>query len=400
MNSGRAPLRRRVLLAVLSPLVSLLLLEGILTVAGFRYEPFAALREADRFDELDTPLAYVADEELLWTLKPGSVVHDPGHGFRESTINSLGFRGGEPPAGKEDGEFRVLCLGDSVVFGLNLKDAETVPVRLEAALRAEPALAGRKVSVVNGAVPGFGAVQGLRALERLRFVEPDVVVFWFGMNDAKPARGLPDSGQKIGSGVLRRVGAALGGLRTFQLARGLVSGFETAPAGRSRVGVEEYAERVERLGGEGSTVFVRYPHRLPETIRDFETLVRRAEEEGVEKVWGPDVLLSAQAPAPASVDRVGVRTRIGNEEGVLFGGPRPEAAATLAYLRTNLARLRSLRENLDARLARLPEGSLDASALFGAAAPEEVFSDNCHLSPRGAALAAEALAREIAGRQR
>ena len=62
----------------------------------------------------------------------GTVTGNGAYGeFVHVTINALGLRGREVPAEKAPGEVRVLCLGDSVVFGGALNDEDTFPAIAE-----------------------------------------------------------------------------------------------------------------------------------------------------------------------------------------------------------------------------------------------------------------------------
>ncbi len=71
---------------------------------------------------------------------------------------------------------RVLLLGDSFTFGINLHDAHTYPALLQALLP------GREI--VNAGVPGYSIPQEVALFrERARFTEPDVTVLQVLFND-------------------------------------------------------------------------------------------------------------------------------------------------------------------------------------------------------------------------
>ena len=88
-------------------------------------------------------------------------------------LNGLGLR--SPEIGpRRPGELRVLCLGDSFVFGYGVADDEAFPEVLRGLLadRLE-----RPVVVGNAGVPGYGTVEQALCLQRLRDeFDPDVVV--------------------------------------------------------------------------------------------------------------------------------------------------------------------------------------------------------------------------------
>jgi hypothetical protein len=82
-----------------------------------------------------------------------------------------------PGAPKRTGEVRILCLGDSVTYGIFLREQEAWPARLQekAASWAPP---GTRIEVYNGAVPGYGPQQ-CKHLFQSRYVhlQPDIVLW-------------------------------------------------------------------------------------------------------------------------------------------------------------------------------------------------------------------------------
>ena len=64
-------------------------------------------------------------------------------------IDSLGYRGQDFPRSKPVGEFRILYVGDSFVFGDFVDDEETLPAQAERALRCS-----RAVLIINAGVGG------------------------------------------------------------------------------------------------------------------------------------------------------------------------------------------------------------------------------------------------------
>ena len=65
---------------------------------------------------------------------------------------------------KKEGEFRIVCLGDSFMYGNRLNNDETIPYVLEALLRES--LGTDQITVVNLGVPGYSPWQ-----ERIWFQE-------------------------------------------------------------------------------------------------------------------------------------------------------------------------------------------------------------------------------------
>lgn len=98
---------------------------------------------------------------------------------------------GVPP--RRDGVSRVLAVGDSSCYGVEVAASETFSARLGEELGRA---LGREVEVLNGGVAGFSSSQTLAYLERrLRpdVVHPDLVITYVGHNDSKrTATGLSD----------------------------------------------------------------------------------------------------------------------------------------------------------------------------------------------------------------
>jgi lysophospholipase L1-like esterase len=79
--------------------------------------------------------------------------------------------------------WRVLCAGDSYVYGLGAEDGRGYPEHLEALLRAETGEG--KVSVVNEGVPGFNSSMLLDRLPTwLAQAEPQVLILTVGHNNS------------------------------------------------------------------------------------------------------------------------------------------------------------------------------------------------------------------------
>jgi lysophospholipase L1-like esterase len=102
-------------------------------------------------------------------------------------VNHLGLRGEDLPA-KAPGEARVLCLGDSLVYGQGVAGADTIPELLASAFVARAVELHRTVRVVNGGVRGYDTIQEVALLEELGGeIDPDLVVlFWYPNDLEKP----------------------------------------------------------------------------------------------------------------------------------------------------------------------------------------------------------------------
>jgi hypothetical protein len=96
--------------------------------------------------------------------------------------NFLGMRDREVGA-KTPGEYRVMLLGDSVIFSLGVEYEDSIPYRLEQLLN-ETAPPGRHYRVLNMGVPSYNTEQELTQLETVGLgLQPDAVALMFVPND-------------------------------------------------------------------------------------------------------------------------------------------------------------------------------------------------------------------------
>lgn len=106
----------------------------------------------------------------------------------EHTTTAIGPHGyrGEALAAKGANELRIVCLGGSRMFGLELADAETIPERLRAHLGA--AAFHKTIRVANVATPGHSSHE-IAATFAARWLdlEPDVIVVGDLDGDVFPA---------------------------------------------------------------------------------------------------------------------------------------------------------------------------------------------------------------------
>lgn len=144
--------------------LSLLVAEGVLRLYGF-----------------GRPLIYVFDETKLWALEPGVNAYAPSYGV-EYRINSRGYRDDEILQEKPPGAFRVLALGDSVLFGQGVSFAETTAERIQSAL--SDVLPGRNVEVINTAVAGYNVYQyDVISGGEGAALSPDLILIGLSKND-------------------------------------------------------------------------------------------------------------------------------------------------------------------------------------------------------------------------
>lgn len=125
----------------------------------------------------------VHDKENIYRYRPNSFrVWSDDVGRGTISINGCGLRDDDFPAAKPAGEYRILCLGDSVTMGHGIAHEETFCELLESALAGHSGK-GAACRVINAGVQGYATWQELNLLRRLLILQPDMVVIGFCLND-------------------------------------------------------------------------------------------------------------------------------------------------------------------------------------------------------------------------
>lgn len=127
-----------------------------------------------RPESLETALLslYRTDSNTGFSLNPGFTAHLPDGS--NVVINDLGLRDSPMTRSKPAGTIRILCLGDSFVFGLGVDAKDSFPERCEVILRESM---GGDVEVVNCGVPAWGTDESRRFfLSNVGALKPDAVV--------------------------------------------------------------------------------------------------------------------------------------------------------------------------------------------------------------------------------
>lgn len=126
---------------------------------------------------LGGPHLYKPDPKLAFTPNPSIRTSQERLSFIVPiTTNTLGMRG--PEIGPKEGKFRIALTGDGHVFGSGLSDEETLPVRLQEALRRQSG--SKRYEVVNASGPSYNTVQQvLRLGELLGKLDADLLILAF-----------------------------------------------------------------------------------------------------------------------------------------------------------------------------------------------------------------------------
>ncbi len=244
--------RRFRVAAALLPIACLLVAEAGLRLIGFRHDvlppSYAFTNPEAAYGGSDDGVT-MHDPELFWRLRPGWTTPSGA-----PLVADTGFRSAFE-IHKASGIRRIVCLGDSSTFGLQVRLAAAWPAVTERRLRAD---GNPQFEVLNLGVPGYTSHQGRVLLERsVAALDPDDVVLAFGaFNDWVPARGRTDAEQ--GTTPL------WAGLRVVQAVARACSLTDTtaaAPAGRlddidtrslegpRRVGPDDYAANLRTCIG-------------------------------------------------------------------------------------------------------------------------------------------------------
>jgi lysophospholipase L1-like esterase len=120
--------------------------------------------------------------ELIFELKPLAQVYSHGAPVQ---VNSYGLRNPEFPIKKTPHTLRILCVGDSVTFGVGVSFEETFPAQLQKLFHAQ---GKTNIEVLNAGVCSYNSSQELAWLKHKGLaLEPDIVIFQWCENDFNPA---------------------------------------------------------------------------------------------------------------------------------------------------------------------------------------------------------------------
>ncbi len=157
------PWQAKILVALVSITIGLVVVEGGLRLLGIQY-----------------PLFYDYDPYLGTKLRPGAQGYWTNEGRGYVSINSDGLRDQEHSLNHPADTLRIAVLGDSYAEGLQVDEPEAFWAIMGRDLQKCENLRGRKVEVINFGVSGFGTTQELLTLRhRVWKYSPDVVLLAF-----------------------------------------------------------------------------------------------------------------------------------------------------------------------------------------------------------------------------
>ena len=132
------------------------------------------------YEILSNPLPtlpfHFVDKDLFYRPRPGSAFSfvSPEGTVVSYKIKSDGFRGEEFPMSKAEKELRILCIGDSSIFGYFLNLYKSYPYRLETLLSKKTI---ENCRVINEGVLGFSSFQGKKYFEKIKGkLKPDFLM--------------------------------------------------------------------------------------------------------------------------------------------------------------------------------------------------------------------------------
>lgn len=176
---GAGSLTAKLALGLVSVLATLVFLELVLSAL---FEPVLKVWQVQELFQLD--------DELIYSLRPNSDRVAVNDEFTErASTNSVGLRD-DPIRARSEFDERIVVLGDSMIFGHGVDDAESFPNQLEAVLGE----AHRNVDVINAGIKGYGT-DGAYKLWTSRLapldLEPDLLIFAIYHNDLYDNIGQP-----------------------------------------------------------------------------------------------------------------------------------------------------------------------------------------------------------------
>jgi hypothetical protein len=126
----------------------------------------------------------VSTGESQWSKHPYlNYYPTPNYKLGTTSHNSLGFRGKEFVMPKPDGMYRIVVIGGSTTYDIEVDDNEkTFAAHLERLLRDE--YGGKEIEVINAGAGGYSSWETLINLQfRVVDTSPDLIIFEHGYSD-------------------------------------------------------------------------------------------------------------------------------------------------------------------------------------------------------------------------
>lgn len=117
------------------------------------------------------------DKELLYEMIP---YKSTSYG---DTLNSFGFRSDSVSIKKGTSTIRLMIVGDSIAYGMDIKRNKVFPFLLQTMLNKYSKDKNTKYEVVNISVPGYNLNQEIRLIEKWKELKPDIVLIAYCLND-------------------------------------------------------------------------------------------------------------------------------------------------------------------------------------------------------------------------
>jgi lysophospholipase L1-like esterase len=151
-------LRKKILFSVITVILFFTLLEGVLRFTW---------KSDQSISELARAIAYDSEESEKW--------------WNTYEFNNLRLRGKDIAPKVSQDVYRIVTIGDSWTFGLNVANDSSYPSQLEAYLEAH--VPEKRVEVINAGYPGNNVNEILTFFkEHEEVLTPDCVIFLGGMN--------------------------------------------------------------------------------------------------------------------------------------------------------------------------------------------------------------------------
>ena len=276
---------KKLLTAVIIPIIFFILLEGGARFAGIEVIPSTLEQDpqSQAIDLMKKRGIFTEDPLLFWRFIPIDGKETwlvPG----KLWINMLGLRSTQNDFSKPV-DLRIIALGDSCTFGWKLASDSTYPSLVEKGLREiDP---DRRIDVINAGVPGYSSYQTRLQLEtELIGIKSHLALIMLGWNDIWGRSSKPDC-ESENSKVTRLIRTKLLNLRFIELLRcGIekLTPTKNIHGGSVRVSPDQFRENITAIiylcrSKDIRPILLLQPHRpLPHTECVGELLHPRMDE--------------------------------------------------------------------------------------------------------------------------